>query len=149
MPEWVTITLPYNTPVIVQCFANAANTQRVSVRPSIGTPWAFQGTGFYDTSLGMQPLNTGSGSGAGFDVDVAVDHSTDKGQTWQPSQVDTDDCQIMYFNMVIVVSEDSGDDTWDDATTYFTWTAPPPSEAAPTPAKHWPGIEAPGDMSRA
>jgi hypothetical protein len=121
----VTVLLPYSTAVVAQSFANAAYVQRVTIQPQGGSPIVFSGSGFYDTPIGQQTLNTPSGTGSGFPVVVTVDHSSDGGQTWQPSQVDWVDCQVMYFALSTVVSEDATDNTWDDATTYFSWTEPP------------------------
>lgn len=123
----VTILLPYSTAVVVQSFTNAAYMQRVTIQPQGGQPIVFTGTGYYDTPIGQQTINTPAGSGSGYPVVVNVDHSQDGGASWQPSQVDWVDCQVMYYALATVVSEDAMNNTWDDATTYFTWTEPPPS----------------------
>lgn len=125
----VQVTLPNATQIVVQSFANAAYLQRVTITLSGQQPIVFTGTGYYDTPIGTQVINTPSGQG-GVATTVAVDHSQDGGQSWQPSQVDWDDCVIQYYQLIAVASEDSGDNTWNDATTYFTWTQPPTKPGA-------------------
>lgn len=120
----VQITLPNATQVIVQSFANAAYVQRVTIAPTGMATVVFSGSGFYDTPIGKQTIATPSGS-SGVPTTVAVEHSADGGRTWQPSQVDFDDCLIRYWQMFVVASEDATDSTWDDATTYFSWSIAP------------------------
>jgi hypothetical protein len=125
----VTLTLPFSTTVVIQSFANAANMQRVTIQPESGQSLVFTGSGYYDTPIGQTTFRTPSSgrSPRGFGMTVSVDHSTNGGATWQPSQVAWVPCVVMYYNVYTVASEDSTDDTWDDATTYFTWTVPPPA----------------------
>ena len=120
----VQITLPNATQIVVQSFANAANSQRVTITLSGQQPIVFAGNGYYDTPIGTRIISTPAGQG-GVATTVAADHSQDGGQTWQPSQVDWEDCVIQYYQLIAVASEDASDNTWDDATTYFTWTVPP------------------------
>lgn len=131
----VSFFLPFGTQIMVQAFCNASWQERATITPSNGTPVVLSGSGFYDTPMGAFALTTAASGPApqGDPVTVTIEHSSDGGATWQPSQVDVGPCQIMYYNMYIVASEDSGDDTWDDATVYFTWTAMPPS--APSKAR--------------
>lgn len=128
----VTFYLPYSTTVIVQAFVNAAWQERFTITPPGGAPIVFSGSGFYDTPVGTTSFTTpASGpSPDGAPVTVAIDHSADGGATWQPSQVDYSSCEIMYYNLTVVASEDAGDDTWDDATVYFSWTQVPQAPAS-------------------
>jgi hypothetical protein len=123
----VQFPLPNGTQIVVQSFANAEWVQRVTITLNGQPPIVFTGRGYYDTPIGSQVLNTPGGQG-GVPTTVAVEHSQDGGQTWQPSQVEMGDCVIQYYQLIAVASEDAGDNTWDDATTYFTWTVPPSSE---------------------
>jgi hypothetical protein len=127
MPGSVTFYLPLATSMTVQSFANAAYAQRVTITPETGPVMVFQGSGYYDTPIGQTLLATPSSGSSpeGFRVTVNVDHSSD-GVNWQPSDVDWMTIIVKYTSIYFVVSEDSADDTWDDATTYFTWTTPPP-----------------------
>lgn len=120
----VQITLPPSTQVVVQSFVNASYRERVTITVPGESPTVWEGTGFYDTPIGSKTIATGA-EAPGVVVTVAVDHSTDGGSTWAPSQVEQNDCLIQYYHLVVVASEDSGDETWDDATTYFSWTAAP------------------------
>ena len=120
----VQITLPNATQVVVQSFANAAYMQRVTITVSGQPPIVFTGSGYYDTPIGSRAIATPAGAG-GVATTIAVDHSQDGGRTWQPSQVDWDDCVIQYYQLIVVASEDASNNTWDDATTYFSWTVPP------------------------
>ena len=120
----VQVQLPNGTTLVLQAFANAAYVQRVTVTVPGQQPYVFSGSGFYDTLIGSATFTTAPGSG-GVVATVAVDHSSDGGQTWQPSLVDTNTCVIQYYQLVAVASDDSGGTTWDDATTYFSWTVPP------------------------
>ncbi len=131
-----TIYLPYATTVNVQAFVNAAWQERFTITPPSGTPIVFTGSGFYDTPVGQTRMTTPTTgtSPLGAPVTVAVEHSSDGGRTWQPSQVDSATCRVMFYSMCIVASEDSGDDTWDDATVYFTWTSLPSAAARRTAA---------------
>lgn len=127
----VSFNLPYAMTVQVQAFVNAGDQERVTITPWSGPPIVWSGTGYYDQLLGQTSLTTpASGTDpAGVSVSVAIEHSTDGGRTWAPSQVDTAPCQIMYLNLQIVASEDSTDDTWDDCTVYFSWTQVPTSQS--------------------
>jgi len=122
-----TIYLPYATRVDVHAFTNAAWTQRFTITPSSGAPTVITGSGYFDTLAGSTVINTpqSGSSPQGVAITIAIDHSRDGGITWQASQVDANACQIMYYGLTIVASEDSGDDTWDDATVYFSWTKVP------------------------
>ena len=94
----VTVLLPYQSAVVVQSFVNAAWAQRVTIAPQGGSPIVFSGSGYYDTPIGQQTINTPAGTDSGYPVAVNVDHSQDGGQTWQPSTVDWVDCQVMYLH---------------------------------------------------
>jgi hypothetical protein len=130
MATSVTIYLPLSTTIVLQSFANAAWVQRVSIRPeAVVPPITFQGQGYYDTPIGQTTFTTPASSHnpRGFAVTVSVDHSRNGGQTWEASVVDWAPCQVMYYNLSTVASEDATNTTWDDCTTYFSWsTAPKP-----------------------
>jgi hypothetical protein len=131
-----TIYLPYATTVKIQAFVNAAWQERFTITPPSGPAIVFAGTGFFDTMVGQTSITTppkGSSS-RGAPVTIVVDHSADGGRTWQPSQVASATCRIMSYGMCVVASEDSGDDTWDDATLYFTWASPAKAAAISAPA---------------
>jgi hypothetical protein len=131
MPDGtVTITLPASTTLIVQSFVNAAWQQRITITPEQGEPIIFSGSGYYDTPIGHAVMTTQPGTAS--KVIVTVDHSSDGGKSWQPSRVDSVFCKVMYYAMIVVVSEDAGDKTWDDATTYFSWTRLPPEPSQPS-----------------
>ena len=128
MATSVTLYLPLSTTVVLQSFANAAWVQRVSIRPEAAiSPITFQGQGYYDTPIGQTSFTTPASSQnpKGFAVTVSVDHSRNGGQTWEASVVDWAPCQVMYYNLYTVASEDATNNTWDDCTTYFSWSTAP------------------------
>ncbi len=131
----VTIYLPFSTTVIIQSFVNAAYRQRVTIQPQGSPPIIFSGNGYYDTPIGKTTLTTPDGLGKGFPVVVTVENSQDNGSNWESSQVDSIDCHVMYYALAIVVSEDSTNNTWNDATTYFSWTDPPSENLKKVPQK--------------
>jgi hypothetical protein len=123
----VTVTLPWGKTVVVQSYANASFLERVTLQPAGGQPVVFTGTGFYDNPMGQTTIQTpASGTGAGYTVTVTVDHSSNGGASWAPSQAASTVCQLLLSSIVVVASEDGTDNSWDDCTTYFTWGEPPP-----------------------
>jgi hypothetical protein len=122
-----TINLPYSTRVLVQAFVNAAWAQRFTITPAGSTPLVITGNGYFDTPAGSTVIDTpASGpSPLGSTVTIAIDHSADEGRTWQASQVDFAPCQLVFNNLVVVASDDSGADTWCAATVYLSWTKVP------------------------
>ena len=60
----------------------------------------------------------------GYRVTVQIESSNEGGQ-YQPSQVFSGSCGVMYYSLVLVVSEDYVDDDWNDAVVQFTWWTPP------------------------
>lgn len=125
MPSSVQLVLPEATEVVVQSFVNAAYTQRVIILVADNpVPHVFTGSGWYDTLIGSVVLDTPAWEG-GVPTTVAVEHSADGGKSWQPSQVDWNDCLFKYYQLFVVASEDADNNTWDDATTYFSWTTAP------------------------
>jgi Fucose-binding lectin II (PA-IIL) len=124
MSDWVTIPLPPQTTVVVQCYANAAYTQRITITPHGQDPLVYQGTGFYDTPIGSGEIYV-SQDQEGY-ATVVIENSQDGGQTWSPSEVDVNDCEVSFYNLIVVASEDSSDNTWDDATAYFSYTSAGP-----------------------
>jgi hypothetical protein len=131
----VTVYLPFSTTVTIQSFVNAAYRQRVKIQPQGRPPIVFAGSGYEDTPIGKKTIRTPDGFGKGFPVVVTVEHSQNNGLSWQPSQVDAIDSHVMYYALAIVVSEDSTNNTWDDATTYFSWTDPPSENLKKVPQK--------------
>ena len=126
MPDQgVTVSLPFETTIIIQSFANAFYEQRVTIQPETGDAIVFPGQGLYDVLIGSTYMVTPShGSHSdGYYVTVTVDHSTDHGVNWASSAVDGVSCLVANYAMFVVVSEDADNNTWDDATTYFTWYA--------------------------
>jgi hypothetical protein len=126
-----TIHLPYSSRVLVQAFVNATWAQRFTITPAGSAPIVLTGNGYYDTPAGSAVINTpASGpSPLGATVTIAIDHSADAGRTWQASQVDSAPCQLVFSNLIVVASDDSGADTWCAATVYFSWTKMPASSA--------------------
>lgn len=130
MANSLTLYLPLSTTVVIQSFVNAAYMQQVIMQPEVGSSIAFLGQGYYDTPIGTTVFVTpdSSQSSQGFAITVSVNHSTDGGRSWQPSEVAWTPCEIMYYNLLLVASEDiTTNNTWDDCTTYFTWGTPPTS----------------------
>ncbi len=128
MATSVTLYLPLSTTIVLQSFANAAWAQRVSIRPeAVISPITFQGQGYYDTPIGQTSFTTPASSQnpKGFAVTISVDHSRDGGKTWEASVVDWAPCQVMYYSLYTVASEDATNNTWDDCTTYFSWSTAP------------------------
>jgi len=129
MSQTSTIYLPLNTYVSVKCFANAAFIQKVTITEENGTVHTAQGSGEHDTPLtdgtfGIQTPATSS-SPAGYRITVAVQNQ--QGGTWVDSAVMSGGCNVMYYNLKMVVSEDYIDDDWNDAVAIFTWWQPPTS----------------------
>jgi hypothetical protein len=141
MATSVTLYLPLSTAIVLQCFANAAWVQRVSIQPeSVILPIKFQGQGYYDTPIGQTTFTTPARSQnpRGFAVTISVDHSRNGGQTWATSVVDWAPCQAMYYSLYTVASEDATNKTWDDCTTYFSWsTAPKKRPETQTQQEGW------------
>lgn len=122
-----TVYLPLNSWVNVRSFTNAAFTQRVTMVEENGTQHQFQGSGEHDTPIpeGDFVIQTPSSSQnpRGYQVTVTVDSYHDG--SWQPSSVAQGSCSIMYYYLVMVVSEDYIDNDWNDAVVQFTWWVPP------------------------
>jgi len=123
----VTIQLPYASRVLVQAFVNAASIQRFTITPAGRDAIVITGNGYYDTPAGSTIIDTPAGgpSPLGASVTIAIEHSADAGRTWQASRVDAVGCQLMYSNLAVIASEDSGGDTWCAATVLFSWTSVP------------------------
>jgi hypothetical protein len=128
----LSIYLPLSTRVHIRAVTNAYYLQRVTLTPEGGAPIVFQGQGESDAPIGDQWLQTPatSSSPKGFRMDVQVDNSTDGGWTWVPSQVGAGSCGVLYYNLIMVVSEDNVDQDWNDGVVCFTWWVQPTARAA-------------------
>lgn len=128
MPDTATVYLPLNTWVHVQACTNAGFNQRVTITQENGTITTLIGTGEHDTPMpngnfGLTTPNQ-SGSPLGYRVTVMIESSNSGGQ-YQPSQVFSGSCGVMYYSLLMVVSEDYVDQDWNDAVVQFTWWTPP------------------------
>jgi Fucose-binding lectin II (PA-IIL) len=118
----VSLKLPPSSLVSVQGYANSANLQRVTISRDGAQPVVFEGAGHDDTPIGDAAIQAPPN---GELITLTVESSLDGGGTWRASQVDMTECQIMYYALAVIVSEDSSEDTWRSATTYVSWTQPP------------------------
>lgn len=136
MPDTISIYLPVNTYVSVRSFTNAAYIQKVTITQENGTTTVVQGNGEHDTPIpnGNFSIQTPptSQSPLGYRVTVQVQSSPDGGRTWNPSQVSSGSCSVMYYYLAMVVSEDYIDQDWNDASVQFTWWIPPTLRQAPS-----------------
>jgi len=128
MPDTVTIYLPLSTWVHVQAYTNAAFNQQVTITQEDGTVTVLTGSGEQDAPIpnGNFAITTPghSSSQLGYRVTVQILSSNSGGQ-YQPSQVYSGSCGVMYYSLVLVVSEDYIDNDWNDAVVQFTWWTPP------------------------
>jgi hypothetical protein len=115
-----TIYLPSSTDVVVKGFTNAADIQRITVKPSNGSSSVFQGTGEQNTPIGSVHFTTPA-SGEQASVTITIEYSGDGGRTWQPSDIFTDTCSIQAYQLVVVVSEDHVDEDYNDAVCMVSW----------------------------
>jgi len=128
MPDTVTVYLPLNTWVHIQAYTNALFDQQVTITQENGTVTVLTGSGEHDAPMpngnfGITTPNQSS-SQLGYRVTVQVQSSQGSGQ-YQPSQVFSGSCGVMYYSLVLVVSEDYVDNDWNDAVVQFTWWTPP------------------------
>jgi hypothetical protein len=128
MPGTTSVYLPLNTWVHVQAYTNASFNQRVTITQENGTVTTLVGTGEHDAPMphGNFGLTTPdqSSSPLGYRVTVQIE-SSDSGGQYQPSQVYSGSCGVMYYSLLMVVSEDYVDEDWNDAVVLFTWWTPP------------------------
>jgi Fucose-binding lectin II (PA-IIL) len=129
MPNIATVYLPLSTWVHIRAVTNAAQTQRVTIAVEGSNPVVLTGSGEHDSLMqngdfGITTPST-SKSPLGCRVTVAVESQTSTG--WQPSMVSQGSSSIMYYNLSLVVSEDSVDNDWNDAVVMFSWWIPPSS----------------------
>src|SRR5882724_11987135 len=120
-----TVYLPLSTSVYVFVYANAGYLQQVTITPSGQSAQVYQGSGEGMTPIGKFTLQTPSSSPnpRGYPVTVAV--QTQQGGQWVPSSTMQGSAGIMYYQEVMVVSEDSVDMDWNDSVTQFCWWVPP------------------------
>ncbi|MDQ3951353.1 MAG: fucose-binding lectin II [Actinomycetota bacterium] len=119
------VVLPFSTSVNVRAVTNATLNQQVIVQPESGQATTWTGTGEGDHQIGATTIQTpASGKNPrGYGVTVQV-NSWINGQ-WTPSNVLQGSCGVMYYNAVLVASEDYVDADWNDAVVFFTWWEPP------------------------
>jgi hypothetical protein len=89
-----------------------------------GSPLVYTGSGESDTPIGNGVISTaGNGSSPrGYQVTVSVESFFNG--SWQPSSVMQGSTSIMYYNLILVVSEDYIDNDWNDAAVTLTWWVP-------------------------
>ena len=126
MASSATVYLPLSTTVYVQVTTNAAFTQKVTITPEGRSPIVYEGSGEGEHPIGNTTIQTpGSSSNPrGYPVTVEVESDNGSGQ-WQPSTVMQGSCGIMYYNLVMVVSEDYIDQDWNDSVSKFSWWVEP------------------------
>ena len=128
MPDTATVYLPLNTWIHVQACTNAAFTQRVTITKEDGTTTVLTGSGEHDAPLpnGNYGFTTPghAASPLGYRVTVEIE-SSNRGGSYEPSQVMSGSCGVMYYSLMMVVSEDYVDNDWNDAVVQFTWWTPP------------------------
>ena len=122
------IYLPLDTYTSVRCFANASFDQKVTITEENGTTHIAQGSGEHDTPLAdgdfaIQTPGNSNNPQQGYKITVAVQNN--QGGAWKDSTVMAGGCNVMYYNLKMVVSEDYIDDDWNDAVAVFTWWQPP------------------------
>ena len=128
MPGTAVIYVPLNTWVNVRAFTNAGFNQRVTITPETGSATVLTGSGEHDAPMpnGSFHYNTPSSSSSplGYRISVNIESQQPNG-SWQPSQVSQGSCGVMYYQLVMIVSEDYVDQDWNDAVVQFTWWIPP------------------------
>jgi len=118
------VYLPFDTHVVVQAFANAAWTQKVSFAPRSGESFEFLGSGEDNTLFGSRAINTPEPEEAqpGFEVAVGIQHENG---AWEDSKLlQGRPYAVGDYRMICVVSEDSNDDDWNDCIVLFSWSEP-------------------------
>jgi hypothetical protein len=111
MDPQIKITLPANTAIGACAFANAANTQQVTVMIDGKTVATVSGAGTQNKLLGHTVFNSGSGNCA-----VAI---TSNGVP--SSAVSTKVVLGNRLNVVVIGSEDSSDKDYNDTICYLNW----------------------------
>lgn len=130
MPGSAVVYLPLSTWVDVRAFTNASFSQKVTILQENGTQTVLTGSGEHDTPMpggnfGITTPAT-SASSMGYRVTVTVQSQQPNGQ-WQDSNVSQGGCNVMYYSLAMVVSEDYVDQDWNDAVVQFSWWVPPPT----------------------
>jgi hypothetical protein len=120
MSNSVTLYLPPATDVVFKGFTNSNNLQRITITPESSRPIVFTGVGEENTLIGREQITTSPGDKE-VAITVAIENSVDKGQTWKPSQIYSDACYVQAYNLAIVVSEDLGDEDFNDAVCFVSW----------------------------
>ena len=127
MSNPISIYLPLNTYINVKGFTDSAFMQQVTIVDETGASHTMQGNGEHETPMqnGSYAFTTPSTSKdpAGFQLTITV--QSQQGGQWVPSQVTSGKTSLMYYNMVLVVSEDYTDNDWNDAVVQFSWWTQP------------------------
>jgi Fucose-binding lectin II (PA-IIL) len=121
MGDHETVNLPPSTDIVVKGFANASYTQRITITPPQGQPIVFQGSGEGNRPIGITHFTTPAGADSAIAV-VAIASSADGGQTWNPSDVYLDSCDVQAYNLTVIVSEDLADEDYNDAVCFLSWS---------------------------
>ncbi len=128
MEGTVNVYLPLNTYVSIYGFTNAGYSQQVTLTEESGSTHVLTGQGEHNTpmnppTLAIQTPPTSNNPGMGYQITVKIEHFVG---SWQPSKVISGRVSVMYFNEIVVVSEDSVDEDFNDAVVQFAWWTPPP-----------------------
>ncbi len=122
------IYLPLNTYVNVYGFTNAAFEQRITITEENGTIHTMTGQGEYNAPMqgGNFAIQTpGSSSDPSLGYQLSIQIESLQGGNWIPSKLISGMTSLMYFNMILVTSEDYSDQDWNDAVAQFCWWTPP------------------------
>lgn len=120
----VTVHLPYGASVAVKIEANAVFPQRVTLAWDSASK-TVTGAGENEQLLLAFELDTPSDGPDPKGYPVVVSISSIVNGREVPSNVAFGDCDILYYNVILVVSEDYLDNDWNDAVVSFTWWASP------------------------
>jgi len=120
-----TVYLPLSSAVYLYVYTNAAFTQQVTITPSDASPIVYQGSGEGMTLIGQRVIQTPASSSNPRGYPVTVSVQTQQGGQWVPSSTMQGSSGIMYYQTVMVVSEDYVDQDWNDSVTQFCWWVPP------------------------
>lgn len=129
MPDTSTIYLPVSTAIHVRAFTNAGFTQKVTITQENGTVTTLEGSGERDHPMpnGDFWFNTPASTNSPLGYKVTIEVQSYYNNAWQPSQVSSASCGVMYYSLAMVVSEDYVDNDWNDGVVQFTWWTPPTS----------------------
>lgn len=114
----IELLLPAHTEVHIRAYTNAGYKQRIALQLPGVNPIVWEGNGEHDHLIGERFFSTPAAGPALVKVVIENDGGTGN---FHPSKMMKIGCNLQTFNMAAVLSEDAGDQDYNDAVVEFTW----------------------------